>query len=102
MDPKAKILKVFKQDDLGPYFGPIYFWQEIRKYSEASYEAAWKLTQKAKVVPDDDALRDLGQGEHIIADSRVFSFIAKIDKPRDAFDPEKFIQVVAKKYKLDE
>lgn len=100
--PSSRIIRVFKEDDLGPYFGPIYFWQEIKKYAESAHEAAWKTAQKAKVVPDDDALRDMGEGEHIIADSRLFSFIAKVDKPRDAFDLEKFCSVISKRFKVDE
>lgn len=96
----SKIIKRFREDDLGPYFGTIYYWQEIKKHAESALETSWKLAQKSKVIPDDDDLRDLGAGEHIIADSKQFSFIAKVDRPRQNFDPEQFIQLVAKRYKL--
>jgi hypothetical protein len=98
----GKLIKKYKEDDLGPYFWSIFYWQEIKKHSEAAHEAAWKVAQRAKVVKDDDDLRDLGGGEHIIADSKLFSFIARVDSPRQTFDPEKFIKLVAKKFKLDE
>jgi len=102
MKPDAKIIRKFKDDDLGPYFSTIFFWQEVKKYSESALDAAWKIAASAKVVPDDDDLRDKGQGEHIISDSRQFSFIAKVDKPRQTFDQETFIKQLAERFKLNE
>jgi len=102
LNSSSKIIKRYKEDDLGPYFGTIYYWQEIKKFSEAAHEAAWKTARAAKVIKEDDDLRDLGSGEHIIADSKLFSFIVKVDAPRKNFNRERFISVVAKRYKLNE
>lgn len=99
--PEAKIITKFKDDDRGVFFATIFLWQEVKKYSESALEAAWKTAVAAKVVSEDEDLRDLGQGEHIISDSRLFSFIAKVDNPRQSFDQEAFIRRVATKYKLD-
>jgi len=101
LNTSSKIIKRFKDDDLGPYFGTIFYWQEIKKFSEAAHEAAWKIAQKAKVAPEDDDLRDLGNGEHIISDSKLFSFIVKVDNPRKTFDQEAFIEQISRKYKLN-
>lgn len=85
----------------GKYLWPIYYWQILSAFAEASFKEAWQNAVTAKVVSPDEELRQLGAGEHLLTDSKLFSAMVTVSKPRTTFDRELFIDTVAKKYKLD-
>jgi hypothetical protein len=97
------ILKTRKGDNLGPALGRVFVWQETKRIAEEELKEAWKAVQDAELIPTDDVLREEGQGEEkILLESSNFSVITKVDKPRDVFSRDKFITLVAKKFKLDQ
>ena len=100
--PNGKVLKVRKGDNLGPTLGEIFIWQETAKYATEQLRDAWKAAAASNLVEADDVLRQGLVGEEkIVVESNDFSIIAKVDKPRQNFSREKFIELVAKKFKLD-
>lgn len=78
----------------------IFAWQTISKMADEKVKSSWDIVQPS-LIPDDDALRRLGRGEHIITEAGPFSAVATIQAPRTAFDVEMFTAAVAKKYRID-
>lgn len=85
--------------NVGKYLFDIFVWQEISRRSKKELEAAWKRGQDPEVLPSDEDLRSLGQGEHIVLDSDHFSCIVTVNKPRSNFKLEKFLLELTKRYK---
>lgn len=81
-------------------YGAIFFWQEVGSLAEKKLKEAWAAAQ-LKLLPDDEGMRALGEGEHIVAEDKRFSVVAKVSKPGERFDLDTFIAAVAKKYKAD-
>lgn len=98
--PDGGFVKLKRTDNKGPHLWPIYFWQEVSKYSEKQLKAAWTRTQDAQLVPNDDELRTLS-GEQILQESEQFSVVVDVGAPRETFSKDQFVEAVAKKYKLD-
>ena len=78
----------------------IFAWQTLTKFANELQKQSWALVQPGK-VPEDDAMRSLGRGEHIIAEAGAYSVVATVNAPRAMFDPDAFILAVSKKYKID-
>lgn len=81
-------------------FGRIYFWQEVSTLADAKLKKAWEAKQNGQ-LPGDDAMRALGEGDHVLERDKRFMVFAKVSKPRESFDLDGFIAKLAKKYKLD-
>lgn len=82
------------------YLTEIFAWQEICSHASTKLEEAWVRAHKVGVVPADDEMRKTA-GETIIAESDRFSCVAKVSKPRETFDRDKFINEVMRVYKLE-
>lgn len=79
----------------------LFVWQTVKKLGETGLKDAWANAQRDDgPVPDDTALRALGEGEHIVIESKTFSLLAKVTKPRSSFDKKLFVEVAAKKFKV--
>lgn len=100
-EPNGKVLKFKRGDNQGPILGRIYFWQETQKRAKSELEAAWKAAKDEGVVDSDEKLREAQGEEKILIESDQFTLMAKVDKPRSTFSRDKFIESVAKKYKID-
>jgi len=94
------VLKIKRGDNQGPLLGAIFLWQETVKEAKERLESAWKAAVDADIIPDDDSLREK-KGETIITESDQFSCVAEVEKPRKVFNRDKFIDAVAKKFKID-
>jgi hypothetical protein len=79
----------------------IFYWQEVLSLAEDEVKAAWRAAQEVGLIPSDDDMRALGEGEHIVVDSQLFSVLAKVSKPSERFDRDLFIATLVKKYKLE-
>lgn len=85
----------------GKYLWPIFYWQVISDTADKAFKEAWEAAVVAKVIGPDEKLRELGPGEHLLADSNSFSALVSVSKPRSDFDREAFIDAIAKKYKIE-
>lgn len=97
--PRTGVLKTARGDN-APELGQIFVWQETCAYAQKQLEQAWKAAVEAGVVPPEDELRARGEGEHIVAEDQRFSCIAKLTKPRAAFNRDAFLALIAKKFKI--
>ena len=96
------LLKNRNGDNFGSILAELYCWQETAKYAKEQLENAWEAAVARHVIDDDNVLRKGVIGEEsILAESKCFSVIAKLDKPRSIFSKDRFIAAVAKRYKLD-
>jgi hypothetical protein len=101
--PTNGVLKTSRADTTGSILGRIFVWQEALKYAEKQLDGAWKSAVLAKLIPDDDTLRDgsaIGD-EKIVAESKHFSIVTKVGSPRELFQLDEFITALAEEYKLD-
>ena len=90
-----------RKSNTGKYLSDVYIWQEVLRVATEQLKAAWKAAQNGSgIVPEDDDLRKLAKGEHIVAESSTMSCLVKLTEERKTFDQEKFIATVAKKYKI--
>lgn len=78
----------------------ILVWQETLRIAAAKFKAAWDYPQSEGILPTDDVMRQLGEGEHVVERAGNIVLMAKVSKPREGFDRDLFIRRVAKKYKL--
>ena len=97
---KQQFVKAKNGDNMGPFLAEIFVWQEVRKHADEMLKDTWKQVQAEGIIANDEALRALGKGEHIVAESDKYSCLITVDKPRDKFDRTDFIAEVAKKYKI--
>ena len=88
------------EGNLGPLLVEIFAWQEVASYAKKALETCWEAAQKEGAIPTDDELRELSEGENIVAESDCFSVLAKVSAPRKNFDRDMFIDVIAHKYKI--
>lgn len=90
-----------RKSNVGKYLSDIYTWQETIKYAKERYDEAWKKAQlNGGPIADDDNLRELGKGEHIVTESNSMSCIVTVQDPRRNFSKEKFIALIAKQHKI--
>lgn len=82
------------------YLNVIYFWQEVSALADVGLKEAWREAQESGMVPSDNDMRALGEGDHMVVDTQHFSVLAKVSKPRANFDRDLFIAHLVKKYKL--
>lgn len=80
--------------------GYLYFWQEVAALADDRLKQQWEKLQADGVLPSDDAMRALGEGDHIVKEDNRFTVTAKVSKEQQRFDRDLFIEAVAKKYKL--
>lgn len=89
-----------KKDNAGPMLADVFFWQEVSAMAEKALKEAWAALQgEDGFIGDDDALRDLGPGEQIVAESGSFSCLIKVTEPRKSFSREDFIWNISKRFK---
>lgn len=87
-------------DRIGQALHKIYIWQEIADIAEQACKLGWKAAQSADGFMDsDEALRN-ELGERLIATSRWFNAVVKVDASRNNFDRDAFIASVVAKYNL--
>lgn len=94
---------VFNKDkgNLGAVLFELFVWQYVENAAKRRRERAWKSAQDVgSVIPKDEELRKMALGEHIVAESDLFSCVVKIGEPRMTFSRDEFIKRVAAKYKL--
>jgi hypothetical protein len=100
--PDGGVLTFKRNDNQGPLLGEIYVWQETKKYADSQLKKVWKAAADEGLIDDDDVLREKKQGEeHVITQSTAFTCMVTVDKPRQTFSKDKFVEAVAKRYKLD-
>ena len=64
-------------------------WLAVKNLGETNLKAAWKAAQTTEgVIPSDDALRELGEGTHVVLEQGRFSATAKVTAPRKTPDME--------------
>lgn len=97
----GRVLKVKRGDNKGPLLGKIYIWQEAEKYAKDQLKAAWKAALDEGIIDTDDKLREDEGEERIVMESDQFTAMVKVGTPAKPFSKEKFIEAVAKKYKID-
>ena len=96
---KAKITKLRRGDNLDPYLSEIWLYQEIYKWAKKRKEAAWEIAQdKDGVLPQDDELRALGLGDHIVKDSHNYSVTINVANGQPSFDKDAFLLLVSNKH----
>jgi hypothetical protein len=78
----------------------IFAWQTIAKHAEELLKRSWAAAQPVE-VPDDDFMRALGRGEHIVTEAGAFTCIANITAPRMLLNQDDFNQAVSKRYEID-
>ena len=84
----------------GALYVNVFIWQEINRIAEDSLKKAWATAQaKDGVLVDDDEMRALGEGDHIVSESGTFSLVAKVSKPRQSFQKDDFIAAAARQFK---
>src|SRR5262249_15723758 len=83
------------------YIWSIFYWQVVSENATKALKSAWERAVADGVVENDDQLRALGAGEHMLIDTNHFSVLASITKPRMLFDRDLFVEKVARKYKLE-
>jgi hypothetical protein len=93
-------LRAKRGDNFGPVLRKLYLLQEMSDYAEDELKAAWAEATKEGVLPPDDDLRE-EKGERIVTESEQFSLIVSVDKPRKTFSRDKFVEAIAKKFKID-
>lgn len=90
-----------KKDETERMLHDVFVWQEICSMAEKNLKAAWAAAQSGSgVVEDDDTLRK-SAGAAIAAESKTYSCVVKVDNPRESFDKDEFVSLVAAKYKLN-
>jgi hypothetical protein len=100
--PDGGVLSFKRGDNHGPLLGQIFVWQEAKKYAESQLKKAWKTAADEGLIQDDAILREKNQGEeHVIIQSNSFTCMVTVDKPHQTFSKDKFVEAVAKRYKLD-
>ncbi len=96
------VLPARKGDNLGPVLGSVYYWQETVNYAKEQLDTAWSVVVEVDAIESDQDLRKTLPGtEWTAARSKDFSVTVRVDKPRQIFSRDKFIEAVARKYKLD-
>jgi len=86
------------------HYGDAFFWQELSSLADKKLKEAWAVLQGAKAsarVNDDDTLRALGAGDHVLDRTKRFVCMAKVTEPRKGLDEALLVATLAKKYKLD-
>lgn len=79
----------------------VFVWQELSSLAEKNLKAAWAALQSgAGFVEDDDTLREK-PGATIAVESKTYSCLIKVDNPRETFDKDEFVSLVAAKFKLN-
>lgn len=90
------------KDKRGRALYEIFVWQTICSAAEKSLKAAWKAAQEGPeaFVDEDETLRELGPGDHIVVDTDCFSVMAKLASERSYFTPEHFAEAAFRKWKI--
>lgn len=90
------------KDKRGRVLYEIFVWQTICSAAEKSLKAAWKAAQTGPeaFIDEDDELRQLGSGDHIVVDTDCFSVTAKLASERSYFNPEHFADDAVRKWKV--
>lgn len=87
--------------NVGAFLLAIFYWQEVMAFAEAKLKAAYSQAANEGVFPADDKLRQLGKGEHIVAESDRFSLLASVQDPRLIFDREACFASICRKFGID-
>lgn len=87
--------------NIGGILGEAYLWDTIRDLAASKSKEAWSHLEKEKLIPSKEKLREDVGSEKCLVSSDNFSLVAKVSAPRENFDKDAFIDLVAKKYKID-
>jgi len=104
LDGVVKLSQSIKAPELkkneGALYVNVFVWQEIEAIASDALKKAWATAQaKDGVMVDDDDMRALGEGDHIVSESGSFSLVAKVSKPRSTFQKDVFIAEAARRFK---
>lgn len=81
----------------------IFVWQEIAAVANEAMKLGWKALQADEdnggIIDDDETLREK-EGERIVASTKYYDALVKVDAPRKNFDRELFIANVTRKFNL--
>ena len=75
-------------------------WQEAKAYADKQLKAAWATAQAEGVVDDDDKMRELGEGQHIVNEAGKFSVTAKVTSGGSTFKPETAVAKMVSRFKV--
>lgn len=89
------------QSNIGGVIGEAYLWDTVQELAASKSKAAWDTMEKEGFIPPKDLLREKGSGEVSLVSSDNFTVISKVTAPRASFDKDAFIDLVAKKFKID-
>lgn len=79
----------------------IHLAQELKRVADKMSKDAYAEAVLDGIIPNDDALRAMDIGTHIVAESSAFSATCKVSDPRKTTDVEAFAAALAKsKYKV--
>lgn len=97
--PASGIVNPDRKSNVGTALYNVFIWQEIASIAEKEEKEAWAELDASRLIPTDDRLRQT-EGERIEAESKHFSLLVKVSKPRQTNDIDAFIALVAKKHKI--
>lgn len=99
---RSAITNPNRKDNKSKYLFDIFIWQTAYKFAGDKLEKAWTQAQTDGVIDSDETLRSMDKSdEHIVSETNNFSCVVKLDKPRETFNRNLFIETVAKKYKIN-
>ena len=78
----------------------VFIWQTICKIAMSRLKQAWKTVQPT-YMPEDEELRDKGEGDYILVECGPYSGTVNISQGRQMFSKDLFIDAVARNYKID-
>lgn len=81
----------------GRLLAKAYFWDSVTKYARGQSEAAWDVLEKEKIID----LENLGQGDHVLAESPSLTVTAKISAPVRRFNADRLAELLSQsKFKV--
>lgn len=82
-------------------FGNAFFWQVVCAQAETKLKDEWAKLQDPQgklKLKDDDDMRDLGSGDHVITNSKLFSVTAKIGAGRRTLNVDMLKSAIVRAY----
>jgi hypothetical protein len=70
-------IRISEAGNRAPLLAEILVWQELVKQAKKKLEKAWE----SELIPSDEELRELGEGEHSILSEGGFTALASVKKP---------------------
>lgn len=102
LDKLARDIPAPRKSNEAKALQDILIWQEISAIADKRLKTAWAEAQAEGIVPEDAAMREHGEGEHIIKEAGNFSCIAKVAAPGKQLNKDALIAAMVKKFKITE